>query len=82
MTATTLVSGNLSVVAGELDNLSATTINGNVSIVSGASLYDFQSMHLSGNWSNSGIYVATGANTYFEGTGAQTISASTLIIFY
>jgi len=73
----TNISGNLSVIAGELDNMTTTQIAGNVTISSGGTFHNQGLLHIGGNWSNSGIYNATGASIFFDGSGTQTISAST-----
>ncbi|MDB5280202.1 MAG: hypothetical protein JWR61_5157 [Ferruginibacter sp.] len=71
------VGGNLSVTAGELDNLTTTTIAGNVTIASGAIMSNFNVLHVGGNWNNNGTYNGTGINVVFDGSGTQTISATT-----
>ena len=75
----TTISGNLTITAGELDNLSTTTIAGNVTIAAGATLYNTDVLHVGGNWNNNGNYSSNGSgtNVIFDGTGTQTISAST-----
>lgn len=73
----TNISGNLDVIAGELDNLSTTLITGNVTISPGGTFHNQGLLHVGGNWVNSGIYNAAGASIFFDGTGTQTISAST-----
>ncbi|TCC96935.1 beta strand repeat-containing protein [Pedobacter hiemivivus] len=71
------IGGNLTVTAGELDNFSATTIIGNVSISSGATLHNNSILYIGGNWANSGTYNDAGTKTVFNGGGTQTITAST-----
>ncbi|MBC7937618.1 MAG: hypothetical protein H7Y86_19895 [Rhizobacter sp.] len=71
------VGGNLTVTAGELDNLSTTTIAGNVIISSGATLHNHNILHVGGNWTNNGTFTATAASIFFDGSGTQTISSST-----
>jgi len=73
----TIISGNLGIIAGELDNLSTTRITGNVTISSGATFHNQSLLHVGGNWLNNGTYNASGASIFFDGTGTQTISAST-----
>lgn len=73
----TNIGGNLLVAAGQLDNLSTINIAGNVDINSGATIYDSYMLHVGGNWTNNGNYTGTGAHIKFNGTGTQTISAST-----
>jgi len=71
------IAGNLLISAGELDNNSLTTITGNVTIATGARLQNNHMLHVAGNWNNSGNYVGTGAHIVFNGSGTQTISATT-----
>lgn len=73
-----VVGGDLHVTAGEFDNFSTSTISGNVTIASGAILENTNGiLHIGGNWTNSGSYVANGSQIYFDGSGTQNISAST-----
>ena len=75
---TLTVGGNLTLLAGEIDNLSTTTINGNVSISSGAALHNYLYFHVKGNWTNDGTFIAAEtASMFFDGSGTQYISAST-----
>lgn len=74
---TTNVLGNLLITAGQLDNTSLINIAGNVTIDSGATLHDNNMLHVGGNWTNNGNYIASGAHIKFNGTGTQTVSAST-----
>lgn len=71
------IGGSLLVTAGELDNLSPTLITGNVTISSGGALHSHAILHVGGNWTNNGSYTAAGTSIFFDGTGTQTISAST-----
>lgn len=71
------MSGTLTVTAGELDNLSTTTILGNVVIASSATLHNHGVLHIGGNWANSGSYIGGVANVIFDGGGTQTITATT-----
>jgi hypothetical protein len=71
------VAGNLTVTAGELDNFAASTIKGNVSIASGAILRNYDTMTVSGNWSNAGTFGDAGGGVFFTGAGSQSVSAST-----
>ncbi|MEO6406735.1 MAG: hypothetical protein ABIY51_04255, partial [Ferruginibacter sp.] len=73
----TNITGNLSINAGELINNAATTISGNVTIASGATYQNNNSIHVGGNWNNSGTYNGNGINVIFDGSGTQTISSST-----
>ncbi len=74
---TTTISGNLTIMAGEFDNYSTTTIAGNVTISSGAILDNYGILHVGGNWINNGSFTSNGTNVIFDGSGTQTISAST-----
>lgn len=71
------VGGNLLISAGQLENYSTINITGNVTISSGTTLHNNYMLHIGGNWVNNGTYVATGAHIIFNGTGTQTISATT-----
>jgi hypothetical protein len=71
------IAGNLNVAGGELSNFAATTITGNVTISAGAIFQNFDTLHVGGNWVNNGTYTAAGGNVFFDGTGAQSISATT-----
>jgi fibronectin-binding autotransporter adhesin len=73
----TTIGGNLTVSAGELNNLATTTITGNVTVESGAALENYLYLHPKGNWTINGTYTASGASIYFDGTGDQYVSAST-----
>jgi len=74
---TTVVSGNFAVVNGEVDNLSRTSIGGDVSIYPGAIFENLSILHVGGNWTNNGTFTGNGAGIYFDGIGTQTISATT-----
>jgi hypothetical protein len=71
------VLGNLLVASGELDNYSTTAISGNVTLNSGSTFVNNNEIHVGGNWSNSGTYVAEGLGIFFDGSGTQNISTST-----
>ncbi|MES2778353.1 MAG: LamG-like jellyroll fold domain-containing protein [Bacteroidota bacterium] len=71
------IAGNLLLSSGQLDNSSTINILGNVTISSGATLLNNYMLHVGGNWLNNGTYIATGAHIVFNGSGTQTISAST-----
>lgn len=73
----TNISGNLAVIAGELDNFSTTSITGKVVISSGGILHNHNTLYVGGDWENNGAYSAEGARIFFNGAGNQTISAST-----
>ncbi|MDB5279610.1 MAG: hypothetical protein JWR61_4565 [Ferruginibacter sp.] len=71
------VGGDLTVTAGEFDNLTTTSITGNVTIASAAIMSNYNILHVGGNWNNNGTYNGTGINVIFDGSGTQTISATT-----
>lgn len=71
------IAGNLLISSGELDNSSNISIAGNVTISSGATLRNNGVMHIGGNWANNGAFNDDGTNVIFDGTGSQTITAST-----
>ena len=71
------VAGNLLISSGELDNNSTTIIAGNVTIDPGGTLLNNYMLHVGGNWLNTGTFVGTGAHVVFNGSGTQTISATT-----
>jgi len=71
------VLGNLLITSGELDNSSATAISGNVTIDSGCIFQNSNLIHVGGNWANSGSYEPFGVGTFFNGSGTQTITATT-----
>jgi len=75
--STTNVTGNLLISSGELDNSSSATIAGNVTIATGATFQNTGMLHVGGNWTNNGNYVGLGAHLKFNGSGTQTISATT-----
>jgi hypothetical protein len=72
----TNIAGNLLLTAGELENSSLTTISGNVILDSGSIVQDNDSIYVGGNWTNNGTYEPTGSGVFFNGSGAQNISAS------
>jgi len=79
------VAGDLTVTAGTLSLNAAMTVSGNVSIASGTTLNsDAITLTAGGNWSNSGIFNATGGMVTLNGSGAQssgaTFSGSTFTI--
>ena len=77
ITSPITVAGNLSVEAGELTVLAATTTVGDVTISAGATLQNENELRVGGNWNNEGTYDGLGINVIFNGTGTQTISATT-----
>ncbi|MEP7375153.1 MAG: hypothetical protein ABI675_17270 [Chitinophagaceae bacterium] len=71
-------SGNLSATSGELDLNANATIAGNIAISPGAILYgDGVTINAGGNWSNTGTFNAGTGSVTLNGTGAQSISATT-----
>lgn len=77
MRGTVSIAGSLLVSSGELDNFSATTIAGDVTIAAGGIFKNNAVLHVQGNWNNNGTYQSNGASIFFDGSGLQTISAST-----
>lgn len=71
------ITGNLLISSGQLDNFSTTTIAGNVNIAATGILNNAMILHVQGNWNNSGSYISAIASVFFDGSGLQTISAST-----
>ncbi len=77
ISSTCTISGDLNVSAGELDLNAATTITGNVTIASGATLASGNVTNtIGGNWSNSGTFTPSTGTVTLNGSGAQTVSAS------
>lgn len=70
------VAGNLTVSSGELDNFATTVIAGSVNLASGATIVNNSILRVGGDWNNSGSYISNGS-IVFNGTGAQSISATT-----
>ncbi len=73
------IAGNLLISSGAFDNAAATVVLGNVTISAGATFTNYNILHIGGNWINNGIYSSNngGTNVIFDGTGTQTISATT-----
>jgi fibronectin-binding autotransporter adhesin len=72
------IGGDLSVTAGELDINIASTITGNVTIASGAIFNgDGITTTVGGNWNNSGTFLSLSGTILLNGSGTQTISATT-----
>jgi hypothetical protein len=71
------IAGNLTISGGELDNTAVTTVTGNVTLSSGAVFQNSNKLYVGGNWSNTGSYTSAGGSIYFNGTGTQSISATT-----
>lgn len=76
--AITTVGGNLNVLAGKMDANAAMTIAGNISINPGA-IVDGGAviLNVGGNWTNNGTFNAGTGTVIFNGTGTQTIAATT-----
>ncbi|OQP64527.1 T9SS type A sorting domain-containing protein [Niastella populi] len=72
------IAGNLAVNAGELNVDAATTVTGDVTIASDA-IMDGANVTLlvGGNWENNGTFKASVGTITFNGTGTQSITAST-----
>jgi hypothetical protein len=79
ITSDAAVLGDLSILAGELDNAATIDIEGDVTISSGAILYNQGVLEVGGDWNNSGSYSSNtaGTNVVFDGSGTQTISSTT-----
>jgi fibronectin-binding autotransporter adhesin len=72
------VNGNLAVISGGLDVNANTSITGNVIVASGATMYgDGSIISLAGNWLNSGTFDGGTGTVILNGSGAQSVSAST-----
>ncbi|MDV6166925.1 LamG domain-containing protein [Flavobacterium sp. DG1-102-2] len=73
------INGNLTISAGELDSDGANTVIGNVTVVSGAVYQNNSTVTVGGNWNNSGSFISntSGTGVIFNGSGAQSISATT-----
>lgn len=78
ISSSTAVTGSLALTAGQVDLNAALSVTGNVSIGPGATLNgNSYAVAVGGNWSNSGSFVPSGSTVTFNGTGAQSISATT-----
>jgi len=73
------IAGNLMVTAGEAINNAFSTVMGDITISPGATLRNNSTLAVGGNWNNTGSYNSntSGTNVIFNGTGAQSISATT-----
>lgn len=79
---TNAVSGSLTVSAGELDFTAATAITGDITIAGGAIINGGSvTVTAGGNWNNSGSFVAATGTVLLNGTGAQSVSATTFSNF-
>jgi fibronectin-binding autotransporter adhesin len=74
--SSTTINGNLTVTAGTFDFSGPTTIIGNVTIASGAFATNRTTINIGGNWTNNGTYLPNGGSATFNGTGTQTLSAT------
>ena len=71
-------SGNLNVISGELNANANLTISGNITISSGAIFAgDAVQINAAGNWTINGFFNAGTGTVNINGTGTQTISATT-----
>ena len=71
------ISGNLTITKGEININATTTVAGNVSIASGAIMKSaIITLSVGGNWSNAGTFTPSSGTVNFNGSGAQSISAS------
>lgn len=77
MNSLTNISGDLIVLDGEVEIGSTADIRGNVNISAGASVLNNDSLIVGGNWVNNGSYLAADAYMTFNGTGSQSVSATT-----
>ncbi|WP_162915353.1 LamG-like jellyroll fold domain-containing protein [Paraflavitalea soli] len=73
----TNILGNVSLLNGELDNNAPLNIRGNVLISAGAVMLNNARLYVGGNWTNNGSYTGAGPGIQFNGTGTQTVNAST-----
>jgi hypothetical protein len=71
------IGNKLTVTNGTLNVFAPVVVVGNVTIGSGASIQSNNQLNVGGNWSNSGTYEGAGSSVYFDGSGAQNISATT-----
>ncbi|RWW91626.1 fibronectin type III domain-containing protein, partial [Flavobacterium cerinum] len=73
------IGGNLTITAGEFDSNGVSTITGNVNIASGTTFQNNSTVSVGGNWNNNGSFTSNNSETsvVFNGTGAQSISATT-----
>ncbi len=76
------IAADLLLQAGELDNFAITFLGGNATINSGTILRNFSHLHMQGNWTNNGTFIATGATMHVDGSGTQYITATTFNNFY
>ncbi|HEX2898444.1 MAG TPA: hypothetical protein VHS96_01880, partial [Bacteroidia bacterium] len=73
---TLVVNGDLLVSTGNLGNNALLTIGDDVTIASGATFENWEKILVAGDWTNNGTFSDFGGTTIFNGTGAQSISAS------
>ncbi len=74
----TTIAGNLIVTQGILTLSGNTTVTGAVNVSSGATLNSSSiTLTAGGNWNNSGTFIPSGSTVILNGTGTQTISATT-----
>lgn len=71
------IGNNLTVTNGTLDIFAPTVVTGNLTIGASGSVQNNYQLNVGGNWSNNGVYVGIGSSVYFDGAGAQNISATT-----
>ncbi|QGK73460.1 S-layer family protein [Flavobacterium sp. SLB02] len=78
-TSALTIGGDLSITAGEFDSNGTTVITGNVTIASGTIFQNNSTVNVGGNWNNNGSFTSnnSGTSVIFNGTGTQTISATT-----
>jgi hypothetical protein len=74
--STTVVNGNLTVTAGTFDFSGPTTILGNVTIAAAGIATNRTTISIGGNWNNNGSYLPAGGAATFNGTGSQSVMAT------
>lgn len=69
--------GNLSINSGSLGTSAPVTVGGNITIATGATLdASTSTVSLGGNWSRSGSFVSGEGEVIFNGSGSQSIGAT------
>lgn len=73
------IAGNLVVTSGEAINNALSRVLGDITVASGATLRNNNTLAVAGNWNNAGTYSSnsSGTNVIFNGTEPQNISATT-----
>ena len=60
-----------------MDNNDTSNISGNVTISTGTTLQNHSVLYVGGNWLNNGTFTENNGTVFFDGTGTQTVSATT-----